>query len=217
MTKGVIFDVDGTLVDSEPLHFEAARQSLLPLGLNLTVEDYREFGMSRGAWNLYEELSQKYKIDIDKERAFTIKKEIFQKLFQEHIALRPGVLQCVRAFSREYLLGIASSGAQENVRYILEKTQIKDYFRVVVTANDVERVKPFPDIYLKACGALGLRAEECLAIEDSETGLRAAKAAGLRCIVVPCEFTKRQDFSQADMVLEDFSAAQLRRLQPLLQ
>jgi beta-phosphoglucomutase len=217
MTKGVIFDVDGTLVDSEPLHFEAARQSLLPFGLNLAVEDYREFGMSRGAWNLYEELSQKYKIDIDKERAFTIKKEIFQELFREHIALRPGVLQFVEDLSQEYALGVASSGARENVCYILEKTRIEKYFKAVVTANDVEKVKPFPDIYFKACDLMDLGTEKCLAVEDSETGLRAAKAAGLRCIVVPCEFTKRQDFSQADIVLKDFSVAQLRRLQSLLQ
>jgi beta-phosphoglucomutase-like phosphatase (HAD superfamily) len=83
--------------------------------------------------------------------------------------------------------------------------KVRDYFQAVIVAEDVERVKPFPDIYLKCIEKLNLGKEKCVAIEDSATGLAAAKAAGIKCIAVPCEFTRSQDFSQADLRLEKIS------------
>ena len=102
-------------------------------------------------------------------------------------------------------MAVASSGIKENVFLVLDKLNIKNLFKIIITAGDIERVKPFPDIYNKSCDLLGYKKDECVAIEDSETGLEAAKAAGIKCIVVPCEFTKKQDFSAADKMFKKFN------------
>jgi len=202
--KAVIFDLDGIIVDSEPLHFEAAKFALKELGIDLTLEEYLQFGVAKGAKNLYEKISEKYVVVIDMKRVFEVKNNKFQELFKMNVFPRKGIIEVIESFSGKYTLAIASSGIRDNVIFVLEKINIKDKFSLIVTAEDVARVKPFPDIYEKSCELLGLDKTECIAIEDSETGVESAKGAGIRCIAVPCEFTKHQNFSKADVVLDSF-------------
>lgn len=200
--KAIIFDLDGVIVDSEPLHFEAAKFALKEYGINLMLEEYLQFGVAKGAKNLYEKISEKYGIIIDMERAFKIKKDKFQELFEVNVSPRKGIIEAIESLGEKYILAIASSGIRESVISVLERLNIKDKFSLIVTAEDVARVKPFPDIYEKSCDLLGLDKTECVAIEDSETGVESAKEAGIKCIAIPCEFTKHQNFSKADVVLD---------------
>lgn len=205
MIKAVIFDLDGIIVDSEPLHFEAAKKTLNKFGIDLTLEDYLEFGVAKGAKNLFDKLSEKYGVAIDREKAFLAKSENFKEIFEKKAHPREGIAELIKRLDKDYVLAIASSGNGNSVQLVLDKFNFKNYFKAVITAEDVEKVKPFPDIYLKCCATLGLENSECVAIEDSETGLQAAKAAGIKCIVVPCDFTRVQNFSDADLILNDFS------------
>jgi HAD superfamily hydrolase (TIGR01509 family) len=205
MIKAFIFDLDGIIVDSEPLHFEAAKKALQEYGIHLTLEEYLKFGIAQGSRNLFEKLSEKYGVSIDMEKAFTVKKDYFNYIFAKKASPRKGVVELIRSLNKDYVLAIASSGTKESVYFVLKTLNIEGNFKVIVTAEDVKRVKPFPDLYTRSCHLLNLKTGECIAIEDSETGLKSAKAAGLRCIIVPCEFTKPQNFSAADLILDNFS------------
>lgn len=201
--KAILFDFDGVIVDSEPLHFEAHKKALKNFRVELTFEDYMDFGVSKGDNNLYEKVSQKYGVKIDKEVISKTKKQIYREIFDEKAELIPGILEALKKFSKRYDLAIVSSGVKSSIEYAIDKFDIGKYFKFVVTGDDVEKVKPFPDVYLKSIELLGLEKENCIAIEDSETGLEAAKNAGIKCIAIPNEFTKNQNFSSAEMLLSD--------------
>lgn len=204
MLKAIIFDLDGILVDSEPLHFEAHKVALKEFGIDLTREDYMEFGLAKGDWDLYKKMAEKFNVNIDEKEISAIKHKAYREIFDKNAVPREGAIELVESLNRnDYDLAIASSGSKKEVMYILEKFAIKKYFKVIVTGNDVEKVKPAPYIYNKAVELLGVSKEDCIAIEDSATGLAAAKNAGIKCIAVPCSFTKGQDFSAADLVLDN--------------
>ncbi len=215
MLKAIILDLDGIIVDSEPLHFEAAKKALQEAGIDLTIDEYLKFGVAKGSKNLFQKLSQKHNVDLDIKKLFLLKKEEFRRLFLGNIVPRDGIINLIENLSKDYTLAVASSGIRDAVDLVLEKLDIKKYFKVVITAEDVEKVKPHPDIYEKTTQELGFDKNECIAIEDSETGLLSAKAAGIKCVIVPCEFTKSQNFSQAELVLEDFSKINKELLESL--
>lgn len=202
MIKAILFDMDGVIVDSEPLHFEAHKKALAHFGIDLKLEDYMQFAISRGDDVIYEKAAQVYGAEIDKKAVSEIKKRVFREIFDQNSEMFPGILETLKNFSEKYDLAIVSSGSENAVKYVVEKLDIGKYFKVIVTGDNVEKIKPFPDIYLKAIEALGYDKESCVAIEDSETGMSAAKNAGLKCIAIPCGFTKDQDFSRADIVLK---------------
>ena len=98
-------------------------------------------------------------------------------------------------------MGLCTSGSKNEVVCKLKKKDLCDRFDIIVTKDDVLRGKPFPDVYLEGMKRLGLKGFECLAIEDTEHGLESAKSAGAFCFVVPQEFSKKQNFSKADKIL----------------
>ncbi|NTV55115.1 MAG: HAD-IA family hydrolase [Candidatus Moranbacteria bacterium] len=204
MIKTIIFDLDGVIVDSEPLHFEAHRMALAERGVVLTLEDYLDFGVAQGDRHLYLKAAERNGIAIDYHEAIRRKRALYLELFGQRGALRPGVIELIRRLHAGYSLAVASSSARKIVHFVLNRFGLADAFRVVVTGDDVERVKPYPDIYEKAIEESGSLPIECVAIEDSFSGLHSAVSAGVRCIVVPCEFTKCQDFSAACVVASRF-------------
>lgn len=201
MIKAILFDMDGVIVDSEPLHFEAHKKAAAQFGIKLTLEDYMKYGVSAGDDALYEKMSEISGMPVDKSEISKIKKQQYRKIFDEKGQMFPGILEALRDFSKRHKLALVSSGATDAIEYVLEKLEIKNYFNLIVCGEDVEKVKPFPDIYLKTLELLDMEPEDCVAIEDSQNGVKAAKGADLRCIAIPNEFTKSQDFSKADMVL----------------
>ncbi len=207
--------MDGTIVDSEPLHFEAFKESFKQFGINLTMDDYMDFGVAKGDRELVEKLSEKYQIRIGMEKALKAKEKTYRIIFEKKTIPMKGALELIENLSQKYILAIASSGAGKNVYFVLKKLGILKYFHQVITADNVERLKPFPDIYEKSYKMLGLKKEECIAIEDSETGLASAKSAGLKCVAIPCKFTKNQNFSQADLILEDLSKITEEKIEAL--
>jgi beta-phosphoglucomutase len=203
MIKSVLFDLDGIIVNSEPLHFEAHQKALRQFGINITLDDYMEFGVAKGDSGFFAEMSKKYGIKIDRAKVSKLKRELYKIIFSKKAALQKGVLDLIDFLSGRYVLAITSSGARDTIEFVIEKLGLENKFETIISGNDVKRVKPFPDIYEKALDLLELESTECVAIEDSESGLFAAKAAKIKCIVVPCEFTKMQYFSEADYIFAE--------------
>ncbi len=203
--KAVFWDNDGVLVDSEQLYFEVTRDVMAAAGVALSDEQYRDLFLvqGRGAWHLCAErgLPNEEIVRLRSER----NARYSDGLRAASLAL-PEVEDVLRALHGRYPLGCVTSSRRDHFELIHAQTGFLRYFDFVLTAHDVERVKPDPELYVKAVARSGFRADECLAIEDSERGLHAARDAGVPCIVVPTALTRGCAFEGAERVLPRITA-----------
>ena len=130
---------------------------------------------------------------------------LYSTLLSQEPLLIAGVREVLDALQRTYVIGIVTSAEPDKLALIHQTTGLLPYFRFVLTASDYTHSKPHPEPYLLAVERSGCRQEECLVIEDSERGLMAAKAAGIRCIVMPSEFTRGSNFAGAYQMLESLT------------
>lgn len=202
--KAILFDMDGILVDSEPRHFEAHRRALEKFGIEITRDDYIQNGVSGGKRSFYEVMQMKYHKQIDIDEVKKIKKEIYGELIDE-IVIFDGVKDVLEECRGKFRMAVVSNTHLAYIHKTLVHVGIEKYFEVFSSAKDLERGKPFPDVYFDAMKKLGLNASECIAVEDSRSGVEAAKSAGVFCIAIPNEFTKHQDLSNADVIIESIA------------
>lgn len=197
MIKAIIFDFDGTILDTETAWYNAFRDAYKEHGVDLTLDLYSQcIGTSLHTFNPYEYLMTELKLPIDK--------QVFKKsVHEQHSALmeveqiRPGVIDYLKLAKDAGLkIGLASSSSLEWVEKYLNQLGIRDYFECIRTSDNVAHVKPDPELYNQALACLGVEASEAVAIEDSPNGARAAAAAGMHCIVVPNTITKFLAFDE---------------------
>ncbi len=202
--KEVLFDFDGVLANSEPFQFEAHRRALEEFGVKITLEDYKENGAGRNRGSLYESMQEKYGVAMDLEEVKKAKREIYSELVRE-VRLVDGVKEVLERLQGKFKLAIASTTHTDNIRIVLKNCGAEKFFDAISSSKDLDHGKPFPDVYLDAMNKLGLLPEECVAVEDSHNGIKAAKDACTKCIAIPNEFTKVQDLSAADLHLDNIS------------
>ncbi len=204
MVKAIFWDNDGVLVDTEHLYFRATQQIMATVGLMLTREIYLEYFLVQGtgAWHLAEEKG----ISPDEiERLRRERNRLYSQLLRQENTLIEGVRDVLAALHGKYVMGIVTTSRKDHFELIHQRTEILQYFDFVLTASDYQKVKPDPEPYLRAIEKSGLRAEECLAVEDSERGLLSARGAGLTCIIVPSELTRAGNFVGAYKVLNSLA------------
>jgi beta-phosphoglucomutase family hydrolase len=182
---GFIFDLDGTLVDTMPLHYTAWEAALRRAGLKgrLDEELFYELGgvPSRRVATL---LGKRHGLEVDAAAVFRDKEDTFMSSL-EKLALIAPVVEFARKVSRERKpLAIASGGTHDVVTSTLTKTGLAPLFPTVVTADDVEHGKPAPDMFLLAAKRMGVAPERCLVFEDGQAGIKAADAAGMKWVFV---------------------------------
>ena len=211
MFDAILFDNDGVLVDTEHLYFRANQEALAGIGIDLDAATYVQLFLreGRGAWHLARERGIA-PADIDVLRAARDRRYV--ELVDGADVLIPGVAEIVPALARRYRLAIVTSSEPIPFARAHARTGLLGHFDVVLKQGDYARAKPEPDPYLRAVERLGVQGERCLVIEDSERGLRAAKAAGLRCWVIPSALTAGGRFDAADAVLDGLDAAAARLL-----
>lgn len=193
MLRAVIFDFNGIIVDDEPIHFELFRRVFAEEGMDLTKEAYykRYLGYDdRGAFRFgYQEhkreLSQAKLVElIDRKAVY------YQEAIRNHVAIFPGVKELVADLADKLPLAVASGALRHEIETILATAGLIGHFRAIVSAEDVERGKPEPDIFLKALAALNahttdaIQARQCVVIEDSKEGIKGARRAGMKCLAV---------------------------------
>jgi beta-phosphoglucomutase len=216
MFKGVIFDMDGVVIDSHPIHRKTWKKFLASLGKFATEEDL-DFVLDG---RKKEDILRHFLGDLSPEqvRRFGHEKEI---MFREE-ALDLQTLVGLRDFLEEvYTTGLqtalASSGSRSRVNYVLDRLTLSKYFQVVVTGDDVSKSKPDPTIFCKAARGLGCSYSDLLVIEDAVSGVRAAKSAGMKCLGIASN--GRANFlleAGADHVVTDFEGLSLASLNRLL-
>lgn len=204
--KCIIFDMDGVLVDTEALHYRVWRQVFSEQGINVEYEVYKGCIGSTAEF-LYGLVDQAYGTSFRghkelKERFKTIKREILEK---EGIQAIDGVKEILSLLQKDgYSMAVASSSPQDMIDWVAELAGLSGYFELMYSAERVERPKPAPDVFLKAAEEMQMRPEECLVIEDSANGVRAAKAAGMTCFGFANPGSGNQDLSAADGVFYPF-------------
>ena len=203
-TKGILFDLDGVLFDSEYYQWQGWVEPLRKYGIELTKEMYFNYAGKNGK-QIDQELIRDFKLNLNEGELLAQKTLLLEKWFNEKsLPLMPFAKEAVEFFvnNPKFKLGLCSGGDKEEIMVKLEKNDFVKYFSVIVGGDDVSNSKPAPDIYIAGAEKLGLLPEECLAIEDTQYGLQAAKSAGLSCFAVPNEYSIKQDFTNADQVLK---------------
>lgn len=228
--KALIFDVDGTLADTETAHMAAFNQAFADEGLDWhwDLALYTELlAISGGKERMLHYWKQQHPDikDIDGgglqdtiERLHAIKTAAYEHAVQQgQVQLRPGVLALIQAAHAQGLrLAIATTTSPINIAVLLRGAigpDWKDLFAVIEDASTAPKKKPHPQVYLQTLSRLGLQAAECLAFEDSSNGLQAALGAGLQTIITPNSFTQHHDFARASQVLPDLANVHVAQLQ----
>ena len=215
MIKAVIFDMDGVIVDSEPLHKAVERQMFVELGIDVPLERQHAFTGTSNAI-MWTQLKAEYNLPESVAVYVSMKEERYLHLLQidKTISLIQGVETVLNSLlERSIPMGLASSSSLENIRIILERFNLNRYFRAVASGEEVELSKPNPDVFLLAAMRMGQSPENCLVIEDSANGITAARAAGMFCVGLKIDEFNHQDISLADRVITSFS--ELQRLPEL--
>ena len=200
--QAIIFDMDGVLVDSEPLHLLAMQKFLGQFGIEYDESDNREF-LGRKDMVIAEILIERFKLpDMTPRKFVDFKEEILEDLMRNQGAARPGVYELLdRAKGTNVKMAVASSATLPTIKLVMEVLSIGDYFLKLCSGDQVKNGKPAPDIFLMAAQQIAVAPENCLVIEDTLNGLKAGKAAGMFCVSIPCAATAHQDHSIADLGL----------------
>jgi putative hydrolase of the HAD superfamily len=208
LIKAIIFDFDGLIIDTETPWFEAYKETLGYYNVDLPLEHYVK---SVGSDNtvLYEFFKQQLGESCNIEEIDTKAESIYKEKMKTPQA-REGVKDYLQeANDLGYKIAIASSSTREWVTHYLDELGVLNYFNTIITQDDVEKVKPAPDLYLKAVDALNITSNEALAFEDSLNGLQAALAAGLKCVIVPNPVTESLPFENYDLRLHSMAEKSL--------
>jgi len=200
MIKAVIFDMDGVIVDSEPINYEVIRITFEKAGVKISKKEFIEEWIVKGTGS--REAIKRHNIKMSSEDLQKIKKKIYLDILKRKVKLKPNAKRTIINLHKKYKLALASQGHRYNIDIIVKKFKLSKFFQAIIGKQDVNKGKPNPEIFLKASKELKVKPEECLVIEDTEKGIIAAKRAGMICIAVPDSWTKRyNDFSKADLVV----------------
>jgi len=212
MIKAVIFDMDGVIVDSEPIHIEAEKQTLLKHGVKITTEELRTYTGTTAEFE-FNDLIRKYRLKTTAKTLFDEKEVIMFRLLEERTKPTKGVIDLIKILKQQgFKLGIATSGHRKLAHYYLNRLGIESLFDTVVCAEDITRSKPDPEIFLKAAQKLGIEPAKCVVIEDAKLGTAAAIKAGMKCIGYRNPNSGNQDLSKADWIVTDFTKLDFQEL-----
>jgi len=203
MLTAVIFDLDGLLADTERLHCRAYQTALWECGVSLSEADYVEHWVRCGK-GIVEWLDM-HCLDLEPDAVRARKSEHYLASLGSSLRPMDGALELLNALHGTKRNALASSSYRDAVDGVLRGLNIAHFFEVIVSGLDVPRVKPAPDIFLKAASQMGVNPSECLVLEDAEKGVLAACHAGMRCIAVPNQHTKHHDFSKATRVCKSLA------------
>jgi HAD superfamily hydrolase (TIGR01509 family) len=213
--EGVIFDLDGLLLDSEQVWDEAREELAKERGGRWSDHAQRDMmGMSSPEWSAY-----MHDVIGLPEPPEEINVEVVRRLeerYRERLPVIPGAQAAVERLAERWPLALASSSNRELIDLALDLMGVARYFKATVSSEEVARGKPAPDVYLEAARRLGVDADKAAAIEDSRNGIRAAKAAGMRVVAIPNEHFPPDDetLGQADVVLESLAGLTAEAVQP---
>ena len=212
--KAVIFDMDGVLIDSEPIHYEVEKQIFSLLGIDVSDVIHRKY---MGASNdfMYSDLKSRFNLSSSTQELIKFDDDYRCKYLKnlKKIDLNIGVLDLlIELKSTGIKLAVATSSSPDIAVFLLNSCGIASFFDSVVTTSDAGKSKPAPDVYLLAARRLGVFPEDCLVLEDSPNGLFAAKKASMYCIVIQNDSQLDKQLIMADYRINSFEGLTVEKL-----
>lgn len=206
MLKGIIFDMDGVLINTEPVHYRVWKEAFSQRGLEIDYEHYKECIGSTQDF-LLDVIQKNYGADYhgDEKLLEEVRALKARKVEEEGVPLIEGVPEMLdKLKAAGYTMAVASSSPQGYIQKVLREIRLDNYFQLLYSGERVENPKPAPDIFLRVAEKLGLDPKECVVVEDSANGCRAAKAAGMVCIRYDNPDSGTQDLGIEDAVIGDY-------------
>jgi HAD superfamily hydrolase (TIGR01509 family) len=213
--EGVVFDLDGVLIQSEELWAETRERLARERGGRYDAQAQRDMmGMSAPEWSVY--MHERVGLPEPPEQIAAEVVRLMEKRYREALPLIPGAFEAVERLAARWPLGLASSSNRPLIDLVLELSGLDRCFRATVSSEEVERGKPAPDVYLEACRRLGVGPARAAAVEDSHAGIRSARAAGMRVIAMPNPSYPPGDdaLAEADVVLESLAELTVETIEP---
>ena len=200
--KAVIFDMDGVIIDSEPIHFEVDMQTMKDFGCSISKEELNKYVGTTNEY-MWTDIKNKYKLDQSVEEIINYRSEMVKrKVIESDLIPIEGIADLLKELKVKNIpAAIASSSPRDFIEVVVSKFQLEDYFSCILSGEEVENGKPAPDIYVETAKKLGISPEECIVIEDSKNGVLAAKKAGMKCIGFKNINSGDQDLSKADCIV----------------
>lgn len=204
MIRAIVFDFDGVIADSEPLHLRALQEVIAPLGITVTRVEYFEHYLGYDDVGTFRAIGQQKAVELNDTQIAELiaaKSVVYQSLVAAGGVLYSGAASCVERLATHFPLGIASGALRHEIEAILRAGALDRHFRFIVASGETATGKPAPDPYLRAASLHGLAPASCVAIEDSRWGIDSAAAAGMRCIGITHTYPAAE-LSAADLVVE---------------
>jgi len=208
--KAVIFDFDGIIADTEPLHLKAFQLTLNEKNIELASDDYYEKYLAYDDKTLFNTLLKERGIEMGEgivKELMSRKAVHYNILIENNIVLLPGVEDFIKNVSDQSILAIGSGALRHEILSVLEFAGLRDYFKVIVSADEVLNCKPHPEVFVKALKQINetgintdrISPSECLVVEDSMSGIRAARLAGMKCLAITNSYPEEK-LAEADLV-----------------
>ncbi len=229
MLRAIIFDFDGVLADTEPVHLKLFQEALAAQGIDLTKQEYYKKYLGLDDRSFFQQVYRDRRQQLKKgelERLLRQKTRVFKRYAREHSVLLPGARRVVKSFGSRYPLAIVSGALRPEIRLILRQAGLDSFFAVIVGADEVKKTKPHPEGYRRGLKELNqktfsaarpLKAEECLVIEDSHWGIESAHRAGMYCLALATSYPNypKNKLRSADKVFSSLQELTLSTLKGL--
>lgn len=219
MLKAVIFDMDGVIIDSEPLHSKAYHAMFEEVGISVSPDLYESL-TGKSTINVCNLLIEHFELNRTAQEMAVIKRRHFDVIFNNDLTfdLIKGVRSLIHNYhSNGLTLVLASSATMVSIERTFNRFDLNPYFKAKLSGSELKESKPHPEIFINAAAASGFNPEECIVIEDATNGIEAAKRAGIFCIGFDSIHSKNQDYSRADLVINDFEEVHFHKAKRIFE
>ncbi len=217
MFKALIFDMDGVIIDSEPLYHKANTNTFNKLKIKVSQDEYNSYVGTNGFY-MWSNIKEKHNLKQSVEELIKIENDGFIELLLNMKDPKPitGIKSLINILKKNnIIMAIASSSIKRSIYAVLDTLNIKDMFKKIVSGEDIKNGKPAPDIFLKVAELININPKNCLVIEDSRNGVLAAKSAGMKCIGYQNPNSGNQDLSKSDYITGDLSSLNIKLMKSL--
>ena len=218
MLKAVIFDMDGVIIESEPLHHYAYHKMFEDVDVEVDDALYESF-TGKSTINVCKQVCDTFNLTTTPEYLVSLKRQHFEHIFNNNseFDLIEGVLPLIKDLhANGVTLVLASSATMPSIERIFKRFDLNQYFVAKLSGADLKQSKPHPEIFINAVKASGFNSNECIVIEDSTNGIEAAKGANVFCVGYDSFHSKNQDYSKADLVIQSFDEVNYTKLKTLV-